>query len=114
MKRLTVEKAGYQTVHSFENGDGWRVGLICFAEQFTKEGMTYLERHNLTDEIFMLLSGEATLVLDAPNAPVKMEKGIAYNIEQGEWHNIILEKDAVVAVVENKSTSRENTEYKDL
>jgi mannose-6-phosphate isomerase-like protein (cupin superfamily) len=114
MKILEVKKEGYQTVHSFDNGDGWRVGLISYAERFTNEGMTYLERHNLTDEIFLLLRGEAVLLLDAQKVSVQMEKGKAYNVEQGEWHNIILEKDSIVAVVENKNTSKENTDYMDI
>ena len=114
MKILEVEKEGYQTVHTFENGDGWRIGLISCAERFTKEGMTYLERHNMTNEVFMLLKGEAILLLDANKHPMQMEKGKAYNVKKGQWHNIILEKDAIVAVVENKNTSKENTEYIDI
>jgi len=114
MKILEAEKEGYQTVHTFENGDGWRVGLISCADRFTEEGMTYMERHNLTDEVFLLLKGEAVLLIGSPNQPVQMEKGKAYSVEQGEWHNIILVKDAVVAVVENKNTGKENTEYMDV
>ena len=114
MKILEVEKEGYQTVHTFENGDGWRIGLISGAEQFTEESMTYMERHNLTDEVFLLLKGEAVLLIGAQKHPVQMEKGKAYNVEQGQWHNIILGEDAIVAVVENKNTGKENTEYMDI
>ena len=111
MKIFDAPKQGYQTVHTFDNGDGWRVGIISFAERFTKEGMTYLERHNLTDEVFLLLDGEAVLIIGQEKLHVPMEKSKAYNVEQGEWHNVLLNEDSVVAVVENKKTSKENTEY---
>jgi hypothetical protein len=35
-------------------------------------------------------------------------------VEQGQWHNIIIGEDAIVAVVENKNTSKEHTEYMDI
>ena len=114
MKILKVEKEGYQTVHSFDNGDGWRVGLICPAEGFTEAGMTYLERHNLTDEVFMLLKGNATLIVGADKTRVPMQSGVAYNVEAGEWHNILIEKASVVAVAENKGTGRENSDYMEI
>ena len=111
MQILKAEKEGYQTVHTFENGDGWRVGLICYAERFTEAGMTYLERHRMTDEIFLRLKGNAVLILGEEKSRIVMEPGIAYNVPQSEWHHILLDEDAVVAVIENKNTSKENTEY---
>ena len=114
MKKIKVEIDGYQTVHSFDNGDGWRIGLISPAERFTEEGMTYLERHNMTDEVFILLQGNATLIIGEEKTYVPMETGILYNVEQSEWHHVLIEKDSIVAVVENKGTSKENTEYMEL
>ena len=43
MKILEVEKEGYQTVHTFENGDGWRIGRISCADRFAEECITYMD-----------------------------------------------------------------------
>ena len=63
MKGLEIikhESEGYKTAHSFES---WRVAYLSHAERFQKENLCQLERHLLTDEIFMLLSGEGTLII---------------------------------------------------
>lgn len=99
---------GYKTMHSF---DGWRIAYLNYAERFSKEGMTYLERHNLTDEAFILLNGDATLLIGEKGEPCKMEKNKIYNVQKGVWHNIIVSRDAKCLVFENLDTSAENTEF---
>ena len=39
-----------------------------------------------------------------------MESGIIYNVPKGEWHHIVVSEDALVMVVEDSDTSKENTE----
>lgn len=84
----------------------WRVAFLRFSERFSKFDM--LERHTETDEVFVLLEGEATLYTDAET--VRMEKCAIYNIPCGEWHHITVSTDATVLVIENSNTSAENTE----
>lgn len=37
-----------------------------------------------------------------------------YNIRAGQWHHIVVSKDARVLVAENSDTSRNNTDYLEL
>lgn len=107
---IEAKHEGYQTKHIYES---WRVGLITPAERFKK--ITYLERHNLTDEIFILLSGSAVLIGkdDDGIQMIELEFGKLYCVPKAYWHNIRIYENSVVAVVENADTSKENTEYID-
>ena len=84
----------------------WKVGMLRYSQRFARLGE--LERHLLTDEVFVLLSGSATLYTDCQS--LAMEQNSLYTIPAGVWHHIILSEDACVIVVENQDTSRENTE----
>ena len=92
----------------------WRVAYLNFAERFTKDGCTVLERHMKTDEVFVLLRGTATLYIGSPSVPVEMEQGKIYNVRQAVWHAITCSEDAAVLIVENDDTARSNSEYKPL
>ena len=92
----------------------WRVAIANAAERFTPEGLTYLERHMETDEVFVLLSGEATLYIGVERTPVNMEAGKIYNVRRAVWHAITISKDGKVLIVENDDTCRENSEYLDI
>ena len=76
-----------------------------------KEKFDKLERHLLTDEVFVLLSGSAELVIGLDMKHIPLETGKIYNVKKGAWHNILIEKDAKVLIVENHNTGLENTEY---
>lgn len=101
---------GYLTKHIYES---WRVGLITPAERFEK--ITYLERHNLTDEIFILLTGRAVLIGKDDDGlhMIELESGKLYCVPKAYWHNVRVYQNTVVAVVENVDTSKENTDYLD-
>jgi len=98
----------FQVVHSFGS---WRVAYLRRSPRFTPEGMTQMERHMETDEIFVLLQGQATLLLGEDIVPQEMEQGKVYNIRKAVWHNILVSEDAKVLVVENTDTTAENSEY---
>lgn len=99
-------KGGYEAIHSFES---WRVAYLRYAEKFDK--IAYLERHMETDEIFVLLEGNAELIINENAEHIKMEKNKVYNVRKQVWHNIRVSEDALVLIVENDDTCRENTEY---
>ena len=86
----------------------WKIGLLRFSERFSKAEV--LERHLESDEVFVLLSGEATLYTDKESK--KMEQCRIYNIPAGEWHHVVVSQDALVLVAENENTSKDNTEKK--
>ncbi len=97
---------GYNRTLSY---GGWRVAFLNYAPHF--DNITYLERHLLTDEVFVLLAGEATLLIGERGECVPLQPCRLYNVKAGTWHNIRVSRDARVLVVENSDTSRENSEY---
>lgn len=86
--------------------EGWKIGFLRYSERFAEFKM--LEKHNETDEAFILLEGKANLYTDTESC--EMEKCTLYNIPRGVWHHITVSKDATVMVVENSNTCKENTE----
>ena len=88
----------------------WKVGMLNYNQRFSR--FAELERHLLTDEVFVLISGTATLYSDTES--IEMETGAVYNVPAGVWHHIVVSEDASVLVVENRNTSADNTEKKYL
>ena len=102
---------GYSRVVS---GSKWTVASLNYAPRFDERNIVDLERHNLTDETFVLLSGSATLIVGDDAERILMEPLKIYNVRAGAWHNIVVSPGARVLVVENADTSKDNTEYLDL
>ena len=99
---------GYNPTMNFES---WRVVIANFGEHFDEQRYNYLEMHLLTDEAFVLLSGEARLVIGRDFSETVMQKGRIYNVKKGTFHALLMEKDAKVLIVENHNTGIDNTEY---
>lgn len=97
----------FKAIMQFE---GWKIGFLRHSERFS--AFNQLERHLETDEAFVLLEGSATLFTE--NEQVEMQPCKLYNIPKGEWHHITVSEDATVMVVENSSTSLNNTERKHI
>ncbi len=91
--------------------DKWKIGLLKYSERFSC--LCVWERHLETDEVFVLLHGNAALYIKKPDGIIEktvMENGVVYNVPKKEWHHIVVSEDATVMVVENSDTSKENTE----
>ncbi len=99
---------GYHKTMNFES---WRVAFLNYAPRFDEANFTRMERHLLTDEVFVLIRGEGTLIVGEHKTVYKMETGKIYNIRKGVWHQIFVSRDAKVLIVENHNTGPENTEY---
>lgn len=102
-------EAGFAKIVIF---DTWRVAMIHYADIYDEKNIHRYERHMLTDEVFVLLEGSATLIVDGVKYP--MEKGKLYNVEKATWHAIFVSKDASVLIVENANTSPDNAEYMEI
>lgn len=103
-----------------ESGD-WFVAIKNWKPANDIDGFDMLERHLKTDEVFVLLAGDCTLLVDrSPNDDcsdvgcVAMEPMKVYCIPKGVWHNTITSKDAKLILMENRDTSMENSEIKTL
>ena len=74
--------------------------------------MTNMQRHDETDEVFVLLQGRCILFVgdgkDEAGAihAVGMVPLTIYNVKQGTWHNHTLTRDASVLGVGNRESSR--------
>ena len=104
--------SGFDAIHTFE---GWKVAFITYAEQYGE--MKILKRHTQTDEAFVLVNGKATLFTadgDEPLVTTVLEKEKLYNVQKNTWHHLQVSKDALLVVIENANTAKENTESKEI
>ena len=103
---------GFDTLHTFEN---WKVAFITHAEQYGE--LKIVKRHTQTDEAFVLVKGEATLFTadgDEPLQTTVLQKEKLYVVQKNTWHHLKVSEDALLIVVENGDTSKENTESKEI
>jgi len=103
-----------------ESGD-WFVGIKNWKPANDAAHFDNMERHMQTDEVFVLLEGGCTLLVD--HSPenncsdircVPMEKNKVYCIHPSVWHNTITTKDAKLILMENRNTSMDNSEVRTL
>jgi hypothetical protein len=99
---------------------GWRVAMLRYCDHVDASQLYRVERHRETNEVFILTTGEADLILcqsgDKPgNAYVlPMEHHVAYNIPDHGWHHVIMSKDAHIILFERTNTSLGNSDYAEL
>ncbi len=108
---------GYQPLI---NSPLWRVALMNYTPDLLPDQITEFQRHDETDEIFVLLQGhcilflgeggdEVTRIFAQDMIPLRL-----YNIKKGIWHSHTLSLDAKVLIVENADTSPSNSPRIDL
>jgi ureidoglycolate hydrolase len=108
---------GYKPLIDFGT---WRVAYLRFIDELIPENIHRLERHVETDEVFVLLSGQAVLFIGDGDAEIEklyyevMQPNKLYNVSQNVWHACVLSRDATILLVENRDTGFENTDYIDL
>ena len=107
--------SGFDAIHTF---DAWKVAFITSATQYGDlNDLKIVKRHTQTDEVFVLVKGEATIFTGDGDEPLKrtpMEKEKLYNVKKNTWHHVQVSEDALLVVVENNGTTKENTETKVL
>lgn len=119
MKIATYEFDGEGMNRIFEN-EKWTVGIKNWKPANDITGINCLERHNLTDELFVLLAGTCTLVFANETESglefnaIAMEQNKVYNIPATLWHNTITCKDTKMVLIEDSSTSMENSDIYNL
>lgn len=115
IKSYTEE--GYQPVIDFNS---WRVAVLNYCDELLVENINKMQKHNQTDEVFVLLKGECTLFLAEGEEKVeniqaqKMEPFKLYNVKKSVWHTHTLSKEAMVLIVENQDTDLSNSPEIDL
>lgn len=100
--------------------DEWQVAQLNYVEEQDPAHITKIDMHMLTDEIFILLKGNAVLIGVAERDGVlvfeckKMLSGITYNIPVNTWHNVAIEKEASMIIVEKSNTHLGDVVYRKL
>ena len=93
----------------------WRVAILRYIDELEPQNLTKMQRHDETDEVFVLLKGRCILFLGEGDDEVvdiyaqDMEPLKLYNVKRSCWHTHTLSKDATVLIVENRDTSDRNS-----
>lgn len=99
---------GYSKLFSYKE---WRVAMLNYIDHLEIDKIDYVECHNQTDEVFILLEGSCKLITYNNNEfdIVALEKNKIYNVPLGLYHNHVLSKDAKVLIVEQEDTNDNNS-----
>ena len=93
----------------------WRVAVLRYIDELLPENLDKMQRHDETDEVFVLLAGRCILFLGAGDEEVTevvaqdLEPLKLYNVKRGAWHTHTLSEDATVLIVENRDTGTQNS-----
>ena len=108
---------GYKPMIDFES---WRVAYLKYHTDLLPENINSMQRHDETDEIFVLLKGRCILFLGEGDEQVTkihaqdMEPFKLYNVRKSAWHTHTLSEDTMVLIVENRDTTTQNSPQMDL
>jgi hypothetical protein len=108
---------GYMPLVDYET---WRVAMLCYHENLLPQNIVNMQRHDLTDEIFVLLKGKCILFLGEGDQTIEklhvvdMDPGTVYNVKRSTWHTHTLSLDAQVLIVENCNTGDDNSPFRPI
>ncbi|MCK4815266.1 hypothetical protein KA005_05815 [bacterium] len=108
------EEQGYKPL-VFSND--WQVALLNWEPLFDRGNLNEIERHNDTDEVFVLLRGWSVLFVKMEGGSlqaVDMDPGVVYNVPKGVWHNLVASRDVTFLIVENRDTHLSDTEIRPI
>jgi hypothetical protein len=89
--------------------------VLNFIDELLPERLNIMQRHDETDEVFVLLKGRCILFLGSGDQAVikiyaeDLRTLKFYNVKKGCWHTHTLSEDASVLIVENLDTTSENS-----
>lgn len=93
----------------------WRVAILRYIDELLPENIGKMQRHDETDEVFVLLNGRCILFLGEGEDSVEaihaadMQPLKLYNVKRGAWHSHTLDEAAMVLIVENRDTTLANS-----
>ena len=114
---LDIDGIGYDHVVVYQS---WAVAKLTYIDELEVDNLETMQKHNESDEVFVLLDGEFTLFLGGQGehigeiTAVKLEPLKVYNVKRGTYHTHVTEKDSKVLIVENRDTGDDNSPEEDL
>jgi hypothetical protein len=103
---------GYQPLIDFAN---WRVAILRYHEELLPHNIAAVQRHDETDEVFVLLAGRCILFIGEGHDTLTaihaqdMQPLKLYNVKKSAWHTHTLSQDVTVLIVENRDTAASNS-----
>ncbi len=97
--------------------DGWQAALLNWEPLFDRANLDEIERHDHTDEVFVLLRGQAVIFTRSDGGQlqaVEMQQGKIYNVPAGVWHNLVATCDVTFLIVENRDTHLHDTDIRPI
>jgi ureidoglycolate hydrolase len=111
------QDSGYKPVIDYGE---WRVAVLNYCDELLPENIDKMQKHNQTDEVFVLLKGKCMLFMAEGDQEIgeiyaqEMEPYKMYNIKRSVWHTHTLSKEAMVLIIENRDTGLDNSPEIDL
>lgn len=110
IQRHPIQARGYLPLIDFQT---WRVAVLTDCQDLEVENLKTMQRHDQTDEVFVLLEGRCILFeTEGPGQAVRalnMEPFVAYNVKRGTYHTHTLTPGSRVLIVENQDTGDHNS-----
>lgn len=103
---------GYKPLVDYKT---WRVAVLNYIDELLPEQINSMQKHNETDEIFVLLSGKCILFSGGASKDIgevdaiDMEPLKIYNVKRSVWHTHTLSEGASVLIIENSDTGDINS-----
>lgn len=102
------DNSGYNRVIEY---GAWTVANLGYCDDTSIDKIDSFQKHYETDEVFILLKGNAYLILldgdifDVNKLKfVKLLPNNVYNVKKGVYHQHVLSEDANLLIVENRNT----------
>ena len=117
IERYFHEKDGY---NPFLIEDNWQVAQLNYLSKHGLDDIDDVEVHSQTDEVFVLMKGTGVLIAADLTGDeivfecVNMQQGVTYNIPAGVWHNIAMDKEASMIIVEKANTHLNDCKHQPL
>lgn len=103
---------GYKPVVDYKT---WRVAVLNYIDELLPSQIKTMQKHDETDEIFVLLSGKCILFSGGNSdeigevEAINLEPLKIYNVKRSVWHTHTLSEGASVLIVENVDTGDHNS-----
>lgn len=94
----------------------WMVSILNWEPIFQLQKLGEVERHNQTDEVFVLTRGKA-VIFTSDDHTLRVEEmvpGVIYNVVKGTWHNLTATRGASFIIVEDRDTHLNDCEFRPL
>lgn len=116
MKAYEIYEFGDSGYAKLFHHQSWRVAMLNYIEELEIDHINYIESHLLTDEAFVLLSGECVMIFAhfhenkiSSFESIKLEPHKVYKIPNKVYHTHVLSKNSKLLVIEEENTNDHNS-----